>query len=176
MPEHGQPLAVSDVLADELEAIKGPQRVSDVYGIEVSLRQALETNADLARQLEPRQNHQRDAVERHHRRLLYTLAHRLNLSALCLSGGAIRSTSLSLGVIQALVHHKLLDKFNYLSTVSGGGYIGSWLSVWLHQDDADAVLRALGAKRANPDGEAPQLRHLRQYSNYLTPTVGLFSS
>jgi len=26
---------------------------------------------------------------------------------------------------------KLLSKFDYLSTVSGGGYIGSWLMAWI---------------------------------------------
>src|SRR5689334_22429558 len=49
-------------------------------------------------------------------------------SALCLSGGGIRSASFALGVIQALAKRKLLQRFTYLSTVSGGRYIGSWLT------------------------------------------------
>ncbi|MGJ0426562.1 patatin-like phospholipase family protein [Methylocystis sp.] len=52
------------------------------------------------------------------------------LTALCLSGGGIRSASLCLGVLEALAARKLLSEFDYLSTVSGGGYIGSWLSAW----------------------------------------------
>src|SRR5262245_57771329 len=51
-------------------------------------------------------------------------------SALCLSGGGIRSASFGLGVLQALARRDLLFRFHYLSTVSGGGYIGGWLSAW----------------------------------------------
>lgn len=46
-----------------------------------------------------------------------------DLSALCLSGGGIRSATFGLGVIQALARFGLLNRFHYLSTVSGGGYI-----------------------------------------------------
>src|SRR6187549_605693 len=52
-------------------------------------------------------------------------------TALCLSGGGIRSATFSLGVIQWLGQHGLLKQFDFLSTVSGGGYIGSWLSAWI---------------------------------------------
>ena len=51
-------------------------------------------------------------------------------TALCLSGGGIRSAAFALGVLQALARLKLLSQFDYLSTVSGGGYIGGWLSAW----------------------------------------------
>ena len=53
-----------------------------------------------------------------------------NLVGLALSGGGIRSATFSLGVMQALAHRGLLKKVDYLSTVSGGGYIGSALT-WL---------------------------------------------
>ena len=56
------------------------------------------------------------------------------LAALCLSGGGIRSASFCLGVIQALAEARLLAQFNYLSTVSGGGYIGSWLHKLINQE------------------------------------------
>lgn len=49
---------------------------------------------------------------------------------LALSGGGIRSAVFSLGVMQALVKGSLLREFDYLSTVSGGGYIGSALHWW----------------------------------------------
>src|SRR4051812_14466068 len=55
------------------------------------------------------------------------------LSALCLSGGGIRSASFSLGVVQGLAKRGLLEKFDYLSTVSGGGYLGGWLTAWIHR-------------------------------------------
>lgn len=54
----------------------------------------------------------------------------LALTGLALSGGGIRSASFSLGVMQALAHNGWLKNFDYLSTVSGGGYIGSSVS-WL---------------------------------------------
>lgn len=53
-----------------------------------------------------------------------------NLVGLALSGGGIRSATFALGVMQALARHNLLSRVDYLSTVSGGGYIGSALS-WL---------------------------------------------
>lgn len=60
------------------------------------------------------------------------------LSALCLSGGGIRSASFCLGVLQELAKKGLLADFDYISTVSGGGYIGSWLSAWRkHGEDAE---------------------------------------
>ncbi|MDX6303281.1 MAG: hypothetical protein QOI77_250, partial [Blastocatellia bacterium] len=43
-------------------------------------------------------------------------------SALCLSGGGIRSATFNLGLLQGLARHELLSKFDYLSTVSGGGF------------------------------------------------------
>ena len=55
------------------------------------------------------------------------------LAALCLSGGGIRSAAFGLGVLQALARFRLLGQFDYLSTVSGGGYIGSWLSAWRYR-------------------------------------------
>src|SRR5262249_37638223 len=45
--------------------------------------------------------------------------------ALCLSGGGIRSATFALGVLEGLAAKGVLDRFDYLSTVSGGGYIGS---------------------------------------------------
>src|SRR5436309_5710185 len=44
---------------------------------------------------------------------------------LALSGGGIRSSAFCLGAMQALDVHGLIDKIDYLSTVSGGGYIGT---------------------------------------------------
>jgi hypothetical protein len=50
-----------------------------------------------------------------------------------LSGGGIRSASLALGVLQSLAEHDLLRKFQYISSVSGGGYIASSLQWWWSQ-------------------------------------------
>ena len=51
-------------------------------------------------------------------------------SAICLSGGGIRSAAFALGILQGLARHGLLSRFHYLSTVSGGGYMGGWLTAW----------------------------------------------
>jgi hypothetical protein len=68
-------------------------------------------------------------------------AWRANLQALAFSGGGIRSATFCLGVLQKLVESRHVHRFDYLSTVSGGGYIGSWFSSllqrrpWLSQVD-----------------------------------------
>jgi hypothetical protein len=94
-------------------------------------------------------------------------------SALCLSGGGIRSASFCLGVLQALARYDLLHRFHYLSTVSGGGYIGSWLSAWRHHSGDEKVFAAL-SKRSSED--VPQIRKLREFSNFLTPKLGITSA
>jgi hypothetical protein len=58
-------------------------------------------------------------------------AHAANLTGIAFSGGGIRSATFNLGILQGLAKLKLLHIFDYLSTVSGGGYIGSWLSAWI---------------------------------------------
>jgi len=100
------------------------------------------------------------------------------LSALCLSGGGIRSATFNLGVLQTLARIGLLGKFDYLSSVSGGGYIASWLRAWMHRRGVAEVVRELGkgARGADPLNIEPKpVVNLREYSNYLTPAVGLFS-
>src|SRR5258706_16327997 len=44
-----------------------------------------------------------------------------------LSGGGIRSATFNLGVLQALAKRRLLREVDVLSTISGGGYIGSFV-------------------------------------------------
>ena len=56
------------------------------------------------------------------------------LIGLALSGGGIRSATFNLGLLQALAKADLLRHFDYLSTVSGGGYIGSCLTSLLHSN------------------------------------------
>ena len=97
--------------------------------------------------------------------------------ALCFSGGGIRSGTFSLGVAQALARAGLLSRFDYLSTVSGGGYVGSWLSAWMHRQGRDSVLQELKREADGPlQPEPAPVHHLRTYSNYLAPKKGLFSA
>ncbi|HKJ74847.1 MAG TPA: patatin-like phospholipase family protein, partial [Alphaproteobacteria bacterium] len=93
-------------------------------------------------------------------------------AAVCLSGGGIRSASFALGVLQALSRQGLLAKFHYLSTVSGGGYIGGWLMAMLQGYGGDAL--RVQEKLRSPEAPA-EIRRLRQYTNYLAPGTGLFS-
>ena len=92
-------------------------------------------------------------------------------TALCLSGGGIRSATFSLGVLQGLAKLGWLDKFTYLSTVSGGGYIGGWLSSWIRRKGMANVTAGLAGGSAA--GEPREIRQLRSGSNYLSPTTGL---
>lgn len=102
--------------------------------------------------------------------------------ALCLSGGGIRSATFNLGVLQGLAKLGVLAEVDYLSTVSGGGYIGSWLSSWISREKGtprerfERVVSVLGQQAAGTRSKEPyQIRFLRDYSNYLTPRVGMLS-
>ncbi|MBL0156439.1 MAG: patatin-like phospholipase family protein [Bryobacterales bacterium] len=102
------------------------------------------------------------------------------LTALCISGGGIRSATFAWGAITALAERNLLPGFHYLSTVSGGGYIGSWLSAWIHRAPGGIaqVIRRLSGTADGPTpetSEADPIQHLREYNNYLTPRFGLGS-
>jgi len=98
-----------------------------------------------------------------------------DVAALCLSGGGIRSASFSLGVLQGLARFALLGRFHYLSSVSGGGYIGSWLSAWRSNEDDERVFAGLTSMQATGT-EPSQIKGIRTFSNYLTPELGLFSA
>ena len=110
---------------------------------------------------------------------VYSLMHTHTRTALCLSGGGIRSATFGLGVLQGLAKRDLLGEFDYLSTVSGGGYIGSWLSSWIHHaGSAQKVFESLKQQSiASPTEPEPKpLEHLRRFSNYLTPKLGSLSA
>lgn len=90
-----------------------------------------------------------------------------HLVGVALSGGGIRSATFNLGVLQRLQELDLLREIDYLSTVSGGGYIGAWLlgnvrrtHYWLSQ----------------LTDWTPSIAHLRRFSNYLAPRSGLMSA
>lgn len=91
------------------------------------------------------------------------------LFGLAFSGGGIRSATFNLGFIQSLVRHRLLGRVDYLSTVSGGGYIGGWLSALLRRSSQSA-------ETLQPGHLEGPIAHLRRYSNYLTPRYGVFST
>jgi hypothetical protein len=96
-----------------------------------------------------------------------------------LSGGGIRSATFNLGILQGLAARGLLPYADYLSTISGGGYIGTWLHGVIRRKCegnprlAEEVLDPYGVP-----GEADDdpVTFLRKYSNYLAPKLGLFSA
>jgi predicted acylesterase/phospholipase RssA len=115
------------------------------------------------------------------------------LAGLAFSGGGIRSATFCLGVAQALARRGLLSRFDYLSTVSGGGYLGSslsWLlsrSSWLQEAqqqnpdpfgvESDDFPYGTDDPSRPPeqDSEDQQtlLAFLRRHGNYLTPGRGI---
>lgn len=105
-------------------------------------------------------------------------AYRFNAFGLCLSGGGIRSATFNLGVLQGLSARGLLPHIDYLSTVSGGGYIGTWLhSVIRRKYDGDPRRAGASLNRNIPgQPEDDPIAFLGKYSNYLAPQLGLFSA
>ena len=86
-----------------------------------------------------------------------------NLVGLALSGGGIRSAAFCLGSLQALDATHVMERVDYLSTVSGGGYIGCSLTAALKSSDQFPF-----GSRLQED-EPPALQQIRNYSNYLFP-------
>ena len=125
------------------------------------------------------------------------------LFGLALSGGGIRSATFNLGFLQALSHIGSLFCFDYLSTVSGGGFTGAWWSAWLAREshrppdvfpqpeELELSRRASTAVLLNNTTASPipsnlpdasviaqrldPIHFLRLFSNYLTPKTGLLS-
>ncbi|MCE7977798.1 MAG: patatin-like phospholipase family protein, partial [Nitrospira sp. NTP1] len=112
-PQKDTYLTLANILGEETELLHGP--FPEAHPLKI-LQAATPTEGSDRRYL--------DELHRH------IHACHPKRAGLCLSGGGIRSATFSLGVLQSLARLQLLDKFDYLSTVSGGGYIGSWLTAW----------------------------------------------
>ncbi|MGN6733711.1 MAG: patatin-like phospholipase family protein, partial [Candidatus Binatia bacterium] len=87
-----------------------------------------------------------------------------SLVGLALSGGGIRSASFCLGALQALDKAGVLNNVDYLSTVSGGGYIGTSLSAAMTRSKGDFPFPGNLAQ-----DEPYPVQHIRNHSNYLFP-------
>jgi hypothetical protein len=105
-----------------------------------------------------------------------------------LSGGGIRSATFALGVLQTLAQHSLLERIAILSTVSGGGYIGSFLCRLATQIKAKCgkaskaeIWKKTGEVLLTPTNQTVRLSRdaeeffhplqwLRENSRYLTPS------
>ncbi|MEO6213546.1 MAG: patatin-like phospholipase family protein [Vicinamibacterales bacterium] len=159
----GTPLTWTEVLLAEYEALHGPLTAED--------RERLLRRADASPEA------RRAAIGS-----LNTLAFGSGQSALCLSGGGVRSASFSVGVLQTFARLGILRRFDYLSTVSGGGFAGAWLTAWLRraQDDPAArrqLERLEGTRGEDPTAVEPEpLVQLRKYIRYMSPHEGFFSA
>ncbi|KAK5582166.1 hypothetical protein RB653_003749 [Dictyostelium firmibasis] len=89
------------------------------------------------------------------------------LVGLALSGGGIRSATFNLGLLQALSKHKLFKKIDYLSTVSGGGFIGSCLISLLSEGTYTTEWNNFPFHYGRGLKEGTPLTHLRNSANYL---------
>ncbi|MGX8008379.1 patatin-like phospholipase family protein [Mesorhizobium sp. ORM8.1] len=91
-------------------------------------------------------------------------------AGLALSGGGIRSATFAMGVLVALSKRGLLEQFDYLSTVSGGGYTGSFLTQLLggtiSKENLSLRQEDLPFKRT--EGESELLQRIRQGASYLS--------
>ncbi len=109
-------------------------------------------------------------------------------SGIALSGGGIRSSTFCTGILQALAGKGWLQRMDYISTVSGGGFIGSSLQWWWHGDHRVSELTFGSGSDNFPYGTSdprdpnfkgdkrPQrdnLRYLRTHGYYLTPGNGI---
>lgn len=95
---------------------------------------------------------------------------------LALSGGGIRSATFSLGLLRALAKNQVLHRIDYLSTVSGGGYIGAMLGRLYHADskEQDAPEKtwsnALEVEEGLNKDDSLLLWWLRNNGRYLLPS------
>lgn len=94
-----------------------------------------------------------------------------NLWGLALSGGGIRSAAFCLGALDRLQEANKLKDFDYMSAVSGGGFIAGLLCSL----QGEKMERGDGAEYIFPfsksvgENDSEELRHLRERANYLTP-------
>jgi hypothetical protein len=96
------------------------------------------------------------------------------LIGLALSGGGVRSASFNLGLLQAFFRFGLLRHLDYLSTVSGGGYIGSYLSALIHDlpDDGKMGMDNPRLKKElvqdeNAAGQPDRVKRFARHGRYL---------
>ena len=115
-----------------------------------------------------------------------------DLNGLALSGGGIRSATYCLGVLQGFTRLGLLARFDYLSTVSGGGFIGGWWSAWFSRSQHIGMFpppeqiepgrehsyrkkASSGLTDSSISAGVDPIHHVRLFSNYLTPRKGALS-
>ncbi|MCS7466842.1 GMC oxidoreductase [Stieleria sp. ICT_E10.1] len=101
-----------------------------------------------------------------------------DVTGLALSGGGIRSATHALGVLQSMARKRLLRRVDLMSTVSGGGYIGSFLGRCFDRLRPENVRSTGGLQSAPPtdlveqtlsSSQSPAIEWLRSHGNYIAP-------
>jgi len=112
---------------------------------------------------------ERDLV-RARRRHYQVDAERSWAAGLALSGGGIRSATFSIGVLAALARRNLLPQFDYISSVSGGGFTAGFLTQLLGGPDNNPHFGLDASKQPfeRDEGESLILRKVRQGASYLS--------
>jgi hypothetical protein len=88
---------------------------------------------------------------------------------LAMSGGGIRSATFCLGVVQVLARRGILKNVDVMSTVSGGGYLGTFITSVLNSDKEAVGLDVGKLPFAEINGtESKPVRYLRNHSKYLS--------
>jgi hypothetical protein len=88
-----------------------------------------------------------------------------SLVGVALSGGGIRSATFCLGLFQALARQKLIRRIDFLSTVSGGGYFGSFLGTAFSRDDGSVAQ----IETELADNQSWSVKWLRENGRFLSP-------
>ena len=86
-----------------------------------------------------------------------------NKFGIALSGGGIRSATINLGFLETLNEFNVLQRADYISTVSGGGYTGAYVQATLKNGEGDY------SKLFDQE----HINHLRNNGEYMIPGRGV---
>lgn len=86
---------------------------------------------------------------------------------LAFSGGGIRSATYSLGVLQALAKAKILRRVDFISSVSGGGYLAGFLGRLYTRTLSDTPDKVERVEAALADPNSAEVWWLRRHADYL---------
>ncbi len=89
---------------------------------------------------------------------------------IAMSGGGIRSATINLGILKTLNKFGILEKADYLSTVSGGGYTGAYVQSLLKENSQKKEAGMASPYDALFDQE--HINYLRARGEYMMPGVG----
>lgn len=162
-------LPLQKAIADEMSGLLGTPRqaVWRPMGEPSSVAVVRSRSAEETANLKALSTKEREYVSE--RRAFYKLNDNNWSSGLALSGGGIRSATFAMGVLVSLSRRNLLHQFDYLSTVSGGGYIGAFLTQLLGSPMTKAETSLCSAQLPfkREEGESLLLQRIRHGASFL---------